>query len=237
MRKARQEQAEAAAAAEAAGISPVESQAASSSRYRFLPSRSATLGSVKDSTGGEVIGDRVLLYVHGKLSWESLYHDLFHCAGIHPYRIVLIICRRSVLLLFSRHSSISSSKTCSKSRSESILSSIPPSTPIPLRMFTIHLLPSLTANSQPCALLDALAAYLYLLSPPPGTHAPISPTSIIFMGDSAGGGLCISLLVLIREMGLPMPAGASLISPWVDLTHSMPSITGEPAGDFIPATG
>lgn len=57
------------------------------------------------------------------------------------------------------------------------------------------------------------------------------------MGDSAGAGLCVSLLVLIREMGLPMPAGASLISPWVDLTHSMPSITGEPEGDFIPATG
>jgi acetyl esterase/lipase len=25
-------------------------------------------------------------------------------------------------------------------------------------------------------------------------------------------------------MGLPMPAGAVLISPWVDLTHSFPSV-------------
>jgi acetyl esterase/lipase len=57
------------------------------------------------------------------------------------------------------------------------------------------------------------------------------------MGDSAGAGMCISLLVLIREMGLPMPAGASLISPWVDLTHSMPSIGGVDTGDFIPNTG
>jgi acetyl esterase/lipase len=49
--------------------------------------------------------------------------------------------------------------------------------------------------------------------------------------------MVVSLLVIIREMGLPMPAGASLISPWVDLTHSMPSISGEDKGDFIPNSG
>ncbi|WWC93021.1 uncharacterized protein L201_007985 [Kwoniella dendrophila CBS 6074] len=89
----------------------------------------------------------------------------------------------------------------------------------------------------PCALLDALASYLYLIDPPPEAHTPILPTNIIFMGDSAGAGMVISLLVLIREMGLPMPAGASLVSPWVDLTHSMPSIGGDDSGDFIPNTG
>jgi acetyl esterase/lipase len=57
------------------------------------------------------------------------------------------------------------------------------------------------------------------------------------MGDSAGAGMVVSLLIIIREMGLPMPAGASLISPWVDLTHSMPSIGGWDGGDFIPNTG
>lgn len=49
--------------------------------------------------------------------------------------------------------------------------------------------------------------------------------------------MAVSLLIIIREMGLPMPAGASLISPWVDLTHSMPSIGGWDGGDFIPNTG
>jgi acetyl esterase/lipase len=49
--------------------------------------------------------------------------------------------------------------------------------------------------------------------------------------------MVISLLVLIREMALAMPAGASLISPWVDLTHSMPSISGADIGDFIPSYG
>nr|XP_019009141.1 lipase/esterase [Kwoniella pini CBS 10737]OCF47922.1 lipase/esterase [Kwoniella pini CBS 10737] len=90
----------------------------------------------------------------------------------------------------------------------------------------------------PCGLLDSLASYLYLIDPPPGaTHDPILPTNIIMMGDSAGAGMVISLLILIREMGLPMPAGASLVSPWVDLTHSMPSIGGWDGGDFIPSSG
>ncbi len=46
----------------------------------------------------------------------------------------------------------------------------------------------------------------------------------MFAGDSAGGGLSLTLLTLLRDMGLPMPAGAVLISPWVDLTHSLPSV-------------
>lgn len=49
--------------------------------------------------------------------------------------------------------------------------------------------------------------------------------------------MCMSLLVVIREMGLPMPAAASLMSPWVDLTHSMPSIQEWDGGDYIPSVG
>lgn len=78
MRKAKQEKAAAMAAAEAAGSAFVEAPAAGSSRYRFLPSRQSTIGdeSVKDSTGGEVIGDRVLLYIHGK------HHPYFPGEGL-----------------------------------------------------------------------------------------------------------------------------------------------------------
>lgn len=56
-------------------------------------------------------------------------------------------------------------------------------------------------------------------------------------GDSAGGGLCLALLLIIRDQGLPMPAGASLISPWVDLMHSFPSITAPTEYDYISNTG
>ena len=90
----------------------------------------------------------------------------------------------------------------------------------------------------PCALLDALASYLYLIEPPPSAnHAPIQPSSIILAGDSAGAGCVLSLLVCIRDLGLPMPAGADLLSPWVDLTHSFPSILTNAESDYIPGNG
>jgi hypothetical protein len=68
-------------------------------------------------------------------------------------------------------------------------------------------------------------ADLYLVDPPPSAlHKPIDPSKIVFAGDSAGGNLCITVLTILRDMGLPLPAGAVLISPWVDLTHSFPSV-------------
>ncbi|EXJ93085.1 hypothetical protein A1O3_01641 [Capronia epimyces CBS 606.96] len=82
----------------------------------------------------------------------------------------------------------------------------------------------------PCGLQDCLAAYLYLLS----LH---EPAEIIFAGDSAGGGMVVSLLCLLRDQSLPLPAGAILISPWVDMTHSFPSLVGSAELDYIPPHG
>ena len=48
--------------------------------------------------------------------------------------------------------------------------------------------------------------------------ANVSPHNIIFMGDSAGGGLVLSVLGAAKAEGLPLPAGGILWSPWVDLT-------------------
>lgn len=39
----------------------------------------------------------------------------------------------------------------------------------------------------------------------------------------------VQLLMILRDLGLPMPAGATLISPWVDLAHSFPSVGGDGA--------
>ncbi|WFD45205.1 hypothetical protein MPSI1_003883 [Malassezia psittaci] len=87
----------------------------------------------------------------------------------------------------------------------------------------------------PCALQDCLAAYLYLIDPPENAkHPAIDPSRIVIAGDSAGGGLSLALLQLIRDTGLPLPAGAVLISPWVDLTHSFPSILKNTKTDYIP---
>lgn len=82
----------------------------------------------------------------------------------------------------------------------------------------------------PCGLQDCLASYLYLLS----IH---EPSEIILAGDSAGGGMVVSILCLLRDQGLPLPAGAILISPWVDLTHSFPSLSGYAEDDYIPSHG
>ena len=82
----------------------------------------------------------------------------------------------------------------------------------------------------PCGLYDCLAAYLYLLE----KH---DPSTIILAGDSAGGGMVMSMLVTLRDQGVPLPAGAILISPWVDLTHSFPSLGRKGELDYIPAHG
>ncbi|KAF5326623.1 hypothetical protein D9611_000275 [Ephemerocybe angulata] len=90
----------------------------------------------------------------------------------------------------------------------------------------------------PCALQDALAAYLYLIRPPIDCpHKPVDPAHIVIAGDSAGGGLSLALLQVIRDTGLPAPAGGLLISPWCDLTHSFPSIHTNTVTDVIPDCG
>ncbi|RPB29540.1 alpha/beta-hydrolase [Terfezia boudieri ATCC MYA-4762] len=84
----------------------------------------------------------------------------------------------------------------------------------------------------PCAIHDALACYLHLLQ----LHDQ-DASRIIFAGDSAGGGLVLSLLTILRDQCLPLPAGAVLISPWVDLCHSFPSVTGDNSKDYLPSHG
>ncbi|KAF2194050.1 acetyl-hydrolase [Zopfia rhizophila CBS 207.26] len=83
----------------------------------------------------------------------------------------------------------------------------------------------------PCGLMDCLATYLYLL------EQKHDPSTIVLAGDSAGGGMVVSILVTLRDQGIPLPAGAILISPWVDLTHSFPSLGGDGKMDYIPAHG
>jgi epsilon-lactone hydrolase len=67
-------------------------------------------------------------------------------------------------------------------------------------------------HPYPAAVDDALAAYEALLAD------GAAPSSIAFAGESAGGGLAIATLVSARDRGLPLPAAALLMSPYVDLT-------------------
>jgi monoterpene epsilon-lactone hydrolase len=63
----------------------------------------------------------------------------------------------------------------------------------------------------PAALEDARSAYLWLL------EQDIPAAEIIVSGDSAGGGLVMSLLLLLRDQGMPLPGGAVLLCPGLDL--------------------
>ncbi|GAB7337844.1 hypothetical protein MBLNU457_4240t2 [Dothideomycetes sp. NU457] len=82
----------------------------------------------------------------------------------------------------------------------------------------------------PCGLHDCIASYLFLLD-------MYSPRHILIGGDSAGGGMTLGVLVCLRDQGVPLPAGTILLSPWSDLTHSFPSVSGDGAFDYIPANG
>ena len=64
----------------------------------------------------------------------------------------------------------------------------------------------------PAALDDALACYRALLD------EGYAPERIAVAGDSAGGGLALSLCLRLRAERLPQPACVALISPWADLT-------------------
>ncbi|SEN00457.1 Acetyl esterase/lipase [bacterium A37T11] len=47
---------------------------------------------------------------------------------------------------------------------------------------------------------------------------------IVFMGDSSGGNLALSLAQLLAHEGMPQPAQIILLSPWLDVTMSNPAI-------------
>lgn len=68
----------------------------------------------------------------------------------------------------------------------------------------------------PAAIEEALDVYRALLD---SGYARIA-----LAGDSAGGGLCFSLLQEIEREGLPKPSAIAAFSPWVDLTMQSGSL-------------
>lgn len=66
----------------------------------------------------------------------------------------------------------------------------------------------------PAGLEDCLAAYRALLDD------GIDPASIVFAGDSAGGGLTVTTCLAARDAGLPLPAAIAAFSPGLDHTRS-----------------
>ncbi|KAK5800335.1 hypothetical protein VI817_002547 [Penicillium citrinum] len=103
-------------------------------------------------------------------------------------------------------------------------------------------------NPFPAALVDALTAYLSLIHPPQGAlHDPIPANKIVIAGDSAGGNLSLALLQTLltlqrssrsikfhgKDVPIELPGGVATISPWCDITSSMPSIVRNAKFDYL----
>jgi acetyl esterase/lipase len=86
----------------------------------------------------------------------------------------------------------------------------------------------------PCAIIDIISGYQHLLKSHAASDIVISGVSAGTFDLNTGGGLTLSLLLAIREMGLPTPGGAVMISPWVDLTRSFPSFSANAQMDYLP---
>ncbi len=71
----------------------------------------------------------------------------------------------------------------------------------------------------PAALEDAVAAYQWLLA------TGMSPHRIAVIGDSAGGGLALAMLLKLRDDRQPLPAAAVVLSPWTDLAMTGASLS------------
>lgn len=66
----------------------------------------------------------------------------------------------------------------------------------------------------PAGLQDACEAVLWLYK------TGYDPQKVAFIGDSAGGGLCVSCALALLHLNEPTPACVMCISPWADLTQT-----------------
>ncbi|KAG9071222.1 hypothetical protein KI688_008767 [Linnemannia hyalina] len=101
----------------------------------------------------------------------------------------------------------------------------------------------------PAALVDALSCYMWLLyqsvsetfglatANPQRPTDNFQPRQIVFMGDSAGGGLALALSLLLRDHAspsIPQPVKIVTWSPWLDLSQALPSFKENALTDCIP---
>ncbi len=87
-------------------------------------------------------------------------------------------------------------------------------------------------HPYPAGLDDCVAAYRWLL------ERRVDPSRIVVAGDSAGGNLAAALLLRLRDDGIPLPAGAVLLSPATDLALTGPShVTRRAVDPFFAKVG
>ena len=72
-------------------------------------------------------------------------------------------------------------------------------------------------NPFPAALEDSVKIYEWVLS------LGFESENILLAGESAGGGLCLAILLALKARNIALPVAAVAISPWTDLTCSSDS--------------
>lgn len=109
--------------------------------------------------------------------------------------------------------------------------------PAHYRHFTWRIAEALAANvfalayrlapehPYPAALEDAARAYAFLAGQAADTR------ELFVMGDSAGGGLTLCLLLKLRDEGRALPRAAVAMSPWTDLALTGASLASNASGD------
>ncbi|KAF5877910.1 putative lipase esterase protein [Botrytis fragariae] len=100
----------------------------------------------------------------------------------------------------------------------------------------------------PAPLIDLLVAYLSLLYPPEDAfHEATTPENIVIAGESSGGNLCLSFLLLLQHfqqrktrinfhgncVSIPYPAGFATFCAQGDATMSFPSYARNKNYDII----
>jgi acetyl esterase/lipase len=81
--------------------------------------------------------------------------------------------------------------------------------------------------TYPAPIQDAVTVYNWLLS------NGYTNRQIAFGGDSAGGGVVAGTINWLRDNGMPSPACAIMISPWLDMTLIGESITANRKKDLL----
>ena len=77
----------------------------------------------------------------------------------------------------------------------------------------------------PAALEDAAAAYRWMLAQRADSRR------LIVIGESAGGGLALGLLLKLRDERTPLPAACVVMSPWTDLALTGASLKTNAVSD------
>jgi len=83
-------------------------------------------------------------------------------------------------------------------------------------------------HPYPAGLVDCVTAYSWLL------ENGFTARDIVIGGESAGSTLTLSLLLVLKERGLPQPEGAFCISPVTDLRCVAPSFSTNAGRDLAP---